>query len=715
MSKKFDSGKVGPKESAIAEKTDSLLHDRSGRASALAAGILLFFMGIGLALFVAINPMKVALFESITRHIVSARGEAGAGSQTGDRREVKYWQCPMHPTYISETEGTCGICGMDLVPKYEDKAVGTTSGERKIKYWRAPMDPTYISDKPGKSPMGMDLVPVYEDEAEEMAENVIKIDPATVQNIGVVTDIVKRGDLKVEVRTVGVLDYNDEKMFWVNTKFDGWIEKVYVNYVGQAVRKGEPLFEVYSPELVSTQEEYLSALVYREKMEASGFDDAAKRAGRLLEASRKRLRYWDITDEQISRLEEKGRITKTLKVVSPASGLVVRKMDEALEGMYAKAGMNLYKVADLSSLWLHVDLYEYQLPWIQTGQKAQIEISYYPGESFEGRVLFFYPYVDEKTRTIKACLEIPNDDGRLRPEMYATVKFSPVAAKDTVLVSDIAVLHSGKRNIVVLDRGGGRFESREVRLGLQGEGQYQVLEGLEGGEKIVTSAQFLIDSESNLREAINKMLMARRESSAAETVGVDSGPVTRDAQRGSDMKSMDEGSETKSMESGSAMKPGSETKHSDHETRPVVDEPGTIDALERMLGAYLPIWKALAGDSTSGVKENAQKLASAAGEAANRTNLPTLRARLDALRKEAEGMEAAGDLNAARESMKGVSRSLLAIFESHTVRLPSEYAVIECPMVKERWIQDTGQVSNPFFGSAMPRCGVKVGEIGGDA
>ncbi|UCD57204.1 MAG: efflux RND transporter periplasmic adaptor subunit, partial [Candidatus Hydrogenedentota bacterium] len=207
---------------------------------------------------------------------------------------------------------------------------------------------------------------------------------------------------------------------------------------------------------MSTQEEYLSALKYRNKIAGSGFPDAEARADNLLASSRSRLLYWDITDEQIRRLEEQGRTTKTLTVVSPVSGVLIEKMDQALEGMYAKAGMNLYKIADLSSLWVHVDIYEYQLPWIKAGQEAKVEISYYPGENFWGKVLFFYPYLDEKTRTVRVCLEIPNTDDKVRPEMFATVTFLPVAAEDVVLVPEMAVLHSGERDIVVVDLGGGR-------------------------------------------------------------------------------------------------------------------------------------------------------------------------------------------------------------------------------------------------------------------
>jgi hypothetical protein len=390
-------------------------------------------------------------------------------------------------------------------------------------------------------------------------------------------------------------------------------------------------------------------------------------------------------------------------------------MDEALEGMYAKAGMNLYKVADLSTLWVHVDVYEYQLPWISVGQEATVEISYYPGEEFTGNVLFFYPYLEEKTRTVKVCLEIPNTDEKLRPEMFATVTFSPVVAEDAVLVPEIAVLHSGERDVVVVDLGGGRFEPRDVKLGPQGQGQYQVLKGLEGGEQIVISSQFLIDSESNLREAINKMLMARK--GGAATDAMPEGSATKDIERGSGMKTMGIGSDTKEMEQGSktkSMQAGSGTKemqHTGHQMKPVVDEPATIEALQKVLDAYLPIWKALADDSTDGVKDNATRLSKAASEAEGKVAEDSLKTQLGALAKAASEMKTK-DLESARESMKGLSRAIVGIFESHEVKMPAKYTIIECTMVNERWIQDAEGVLNPFYGSSMLRCGAKIGDIG---
>jgi Cu(I)/Ag(I) efflux system membrane fusion protein/cobalt-zinc-cadmium efflux system membrane fusion protein len=305
---------------------------------------------------------------------------------------------------------------------------------------------------------------------------------------------------------VGTLAYNDAQITWVNTKFEGWIEKVYVNYVGEPVEKGQKLFEIYSPQLVTTQKEYLQALAYAKRMGDGNYPDIAERARSLLDSARERLAYWDITAEQIEELEKTGEPRRTLTVVSPASGLVVEKMDQALEGMYARAGMNLYKLVDLSTIWVEVDVFENQVPWLKVGQRALIELPYEPGRTYTGRVRYLYPYFNEKTRTMKVSIELANPGQKLRAEMYANVTFDVPSAKNVLVVPEESVIHSGARNIVVLDRGNGRFQVSEVTLGVNGSGLWEAKDGVEEGDRIVVSSQFLIDSESNLQEAIRKMI-----------------------------------------------------------------------------------------------------------------------------------------------------------------------------------------------------------------
>ncbi len=413
---------------------------------------------------------------------------------------------PFHWDWLGKAESEPGGAAHDATSHGGGAPSPQSRAERKVKYWRAPMDPTFISDKPGKSPMGMDLIPVYEGEGEEeLPPGAIRIDPVFVQNMGVVTEEVKRTDIPFTVRTVGTLAYNDSQTVWITTKYEGWIENVYVNYVGEPVKKGQKLFEIYSPQLVTTEKEYLQARDYSRRMEQSQYPDIARRAQSLLGSSRERLKYWDITDEQLQELEASGTLRRTLAVVSPADGLVVQKMSQALGGMYVKPGMNLYQIVDLSTIWVDVEIFENQIPWLKLGSRAVIELPHEPGRKLVGRVRYLYPFFNEKTRTMKISIELPNPGHRLRADMYANVTFDVPSAKNVVAVPDEAVIHSGTRTVVVIDRGNGTFEAKEVTLGVNGGGLWEVKEGLGEGDRIVVSAQFLIDSESNLHEAIRKM------------------------------------------------------------------------------------------------------------------------------------------------------------------------------------------------------------------
>jgi RND family efflux transporter MFP subunit len=349
-------------------------------------------------------------------------------------------------------------------------------------------------------------VPVYADEANRASGHVpiVSIDPIVVQNMNVQTVEVERRDLVRDIRTVGYLEYDQERMVTVTTKYPGWVEKVYVNYVGEPVPQGHPLFEIYSPELVQTEQELLSAKRYVQSL-AGAPDGTAARAQALLEAARQRVAFWDITPEQINRLEQSGEIFRTLQVVAPASGVIMKRMP-GLEGTATRPGMELLHIADLSNLWLTVEVFDNQLPWLDVGSPASISLSYFPGVSFRGRVRYIEPEVSETTRTIQLTLDVPNRDGRLRVGMYATVVFEPVAAANVVAVPGQAVIRTGERDLVVVALGEGRFAPREVVLGSRGNGFIEVLEGLAEGDEVVTSAQFLIDSESNLKEAVNKLL-----------------------------------------------------------------------------------------------------------------------------------------------------------------------------------------------------------------
>lgn len=377
--------------------------------------------------------------------------------------------------------------------------------ERKIAYWRAPMDPTYIRNEPGKSPMGMDLIPVYEDEASQ--DTGIRVSNAFLQNFGVRTAVAERGPVQVNTRTTGALQYNDKAIVSVNTKFEGWIETAHVNYIGEPVKRGDVLFEIYSPQLVTTQQEYLATVQYLEKLrEGGGTQDSIERAQALLEAARERLRYWDITEDQIDALHDSGKITRTLKIFSPVSGIVSEKMGDTLEGMRLTPGMSVYKIADLSKLWVEVEVYEDQIQFARLGQSAKVTIDAYPGKVWNGKIVYLNPAMNTKTRTLTAYVEIDNPDESLRPEMYANVELGIPSLSGVVRIPTEAVIHTGETSLVIVQKDTGLFEPRQVEVGSIGGGYQEIRSGLSPGEVVVTSSQFLIDSESNLREAVSEML-----------------------------------------------------------------------------------------------------------------------------------------------------------------------------------------------------------------
>jgi len=433
------------------------------------------------------------------------------------------WTCGMHPDVLKEEPGECPICGMDLVPvkaqsaepeqaqtmdMSESKPTTRSDEPRKILYWRAPMDPTFIRDKPGKSPMGMDLVPVYEGDETTSGGATVVIDPVTVQNIGVQTAVARQQMLSKVIRTVGHVDYNEESLNRINVKFSGWVEKLYVDETGQSIRKGQKLLDIYSPELVSTQQEYVLAMKNARETAGSSVELISESGSSLAEASRRRLEYWDFTEAQIEDLETTGVVKKTVTLYAPVSGYVIMKMAE--EGMRIMPGMDLYRIADLSKVWVYAHLYDEDIEWVKVGQDVTIELPYTPGKTLKGRVDYIYPYLDQKARDTKVRIVLQNPGLSMRPNMYANVELRSSLPDPVVAIPGEAILRSGTRNVVFVDRGEGKFEPRDVVLGIGGnDGLVQVLAGIKAGERVVTSAQFLLDSESRLKEAIQKMLRER--------------------------------------------------------------------------------------------------------------------------------------------------------------------------------------------------------------
>ena len=377
--------------------------------------------------------------------------------------------------------------------------------DREILYWRAPMDPTFTSDRPGRSPMGMDLVPVYASDAGSLPANTVRIDPGFVQSTGVRTEQIARRNIAQTIRTVGTLAHNDRQIAWVNTKYDGWIENVAVNYLGETVEEGQVLFDIYSPQLVTTQMEYLQAVDYAARLETSEYPAIAERARSLVSSTRARLGYWDITDQQIETLERERTPRRTMTVLSPVTGVVVEKLDQALDGMHVRAGMNLYKMADLTTIWVDVEVFEHQVEAMRVGQRARVELPYLPGRPYTGFVRYLYPHFDERTRTMTVSIELENPDLTLRAGMYANVTFDVPVARNALTVPEEAVIRGGTRDLVVIERSPGTFQVVPVTLGRYGAEVWEVLEGVEDGDTIVVSAQFLIDSESNLTAAIRNL------------------------------------------------------------------------------------------------------------------------------------------------------------------------------------------------------------------
>lgn len=441
-------------------------------------------------------------------------GHAGDehGSGAGGKAEIAKVQytCSMHPFIIRDEPGNCPICGMILTPLQSGGGSAPTSGPRRVKHWVSSMDPTYIRDAPGKDNMGMDLVPVYEDGG---LPGQITIDPVTIQNMGVRTAPVERRNISRTIRTVGVVAFDEPRQYSVNSKIEGWVEKLHVNATGQPVRKGQPLLEIYSPDLVAAQQEYLLALENSRRMAQNPYPEIAAGAGRLLEAARNRLRYWDIDEQQIAALAETGQIRKTLTLFSPNGGVVTMK--KVVEGMRVMAGEELLQIADLSRVWVNADLYEHDLPLVRVGQSATVEVPSAPDRKLQGRISFIYPYVQNESRTVQARIEFANPGLGLKPDMYANVVIETSSQGGALVVPGDAVLRSGKGATVFVALGEGRFEPRAVQTGMSdAEGFLQVLSGLKEGEKVVTSAQFLLDSESRLQEVLRKMTAPAPEAAA---------------------------------------------------------------------------------------------------------------------------------------------------------------------------------------------------------
>jgi len=546
-------------------------------------------------------------------------GKSGGGHQ--------YYTCGMHPWVIVPHPGNCPICGMKLVP----------------------LDPAKFSGE-------------------------VTIDPVVSQNIGVRVEKVQEGSESGSIRTVGTVTYDETLLGDVNVKVSGWIEKLYVDYLGAPVRRGQPLFELYSPELYAAQGEYL--LAYKAtKRAASGDGKALKRfSSELLEPARTKLELYDIGGGQIKALQARGKPKKTMTVVSPQNGVVTEK--HAFEGMNVTPGMTAFRIADLSRVWVMATLYEYQSRAIEVGQPATMTLTYLPGKKFEGKVVYIYPFLDEKTRQIKVRLEFPNPDLDLKPGMYATVVFEGTQSDRRVLVPRSSVIDTGERQVAFVALGEGRFEPRKVSMGAETEdGKVEILDGLKPGELVVVSGQFLIDSEARMREALARMMKGTpvAEATAPKAPQVESAAVAL---------------------------PDAAAK-----------------ALGTALDAYLEVGDALAKDTTANVGVSARKVAEAidalvAMPIEGNPHFWHEHPEPKVVKDKALELTAAGSLAEMRSVYASLSAELSKLL--HATGIPKAYAHklqdFHCPMYPQGategsvWIQPAGTARNPYFGSTMLTC-----------
>lgn len=429
-------------------------------------------------------------------------------SQNADQAEpqksapkILYYRNPMGLPDTSDIPKKDSM-GMDYIPVYEEDAkAALAKKQRKILYYRNPMGLPDTSAVPKLDSMGMDYIPVYEGDDEGSANGtIVKISVDKVQMLGVKTEKVGLHQLNRNVRAVGRIEPDERRVYTIAPKFEGWVEQLHVDATGDVVKPGQNLFDVYSPELISAQREYLIALQGLASMQDAA-PEAQSGMKELAQASLMRLKSWDIGDEDLGRLRASGEVKRTIAYRSPVTGIVTEKT--ALKGMRFMPGEVMYKIADLSTLWVIADVSEQESGLIKTGQAAKVKLDAFPGREFNSRVTYVYPTLNAQTRTTQVRLELANAGGLLRPGMYAQVELAGVGSKGRVVaVPDSAVIYSGRREMVLVELGEGRFEARVVRLGTHSDDYVEVTEGIASGERVVVSANFLIDAESNLKAVI---------------------------------------------------------------------------------------------------------------------------------------------------------------------------------------------------------------------
>lgn len=624
---------------------------------------------------------------------------------------TELWTCSMHPQVIQEKPGLCPICHMQLTPLKVD-AAQTTHGaateiggastpatiasgtgarsERKVKYWWDPMlSPPYISDKPGKSPMGMDLIPVYEDEA-SAGPGPVTIDPVVVQNMGVRVAMVTEAPLEKSVRLVGYLDEAEPNIRDINLRVSGWIRRLYANTEGQHVEAGDPLFDLYSPELQVAVEELIAARRAMAAVPAAGESIAAGMANDLYDASAAKLELLGLDRRQIDALAKNEKAPDAVTFTSPVMGHVTEK--PAVEGAAVHAGDKVLRIVDHGVLWLDAQVFEKDLPFVTVGQKVSAMIASRSGEPVEGEIVFIHPHVDMTTRTVLVRMSIPNPSLAFKPGMYATVRFRSRIRDRAVIVPREAIIDTGDSQIAFVAQAVGRFEPRTVKMGLAaGDGMVEVQEGLVPGEAVVTSGQFLLDTESRLREAIQKYLNQKREIAEGKALDREQAPAA-----------------TKETE-----------EHAAEPAEPKKDRPAVTAAPEELkerqtaadavVSAYLELSAALGAAEPPLAPLDPGTLVVAAHRLHGAVVGSDFEPLAVDLAKEAEALRDQ-PLDDQRELFKTLSAKVIALVDV----VPPSAAVgdtlyeMECLMAGGDWLQTTPDIANPFYASEMKECGTVV-------
>jgi len=599
---------------------------------------------------------------------------AGAAPARDAGAKVTYYTCSMHPQVMQDKPGNCPICGMKLVPVRDEASSGgegapaeASAKEREILYyWDPMMNPPYISDKPGKSPMGMDLVPVYQDQVR--AGPTVIIDPVVTQNMGIRVAKVSRGPLATKVRTVGYLRVAEPNQHDVTLKIGGYIEHLAADTEGMFIKQGQPLFELYSPELVVAEQELRAARRSLDGLPQDAADALRAEAQALVDDARSKLELWDVAPQDIEARSTSGKVAQTVTFRSPATGFISEK--NVVEGAAVAPGERLYRIVDQSTLWLDAQIYESQLPLVKLGTEALASVQGVRQGMSRGQVIFMGPEVDPQTRTITARLSFPNPDLVLKPGMYATVEMDVEVAPDAVQVPREAVIDTGKRQIAFVSLGSGRFDPRLVRTGTETvDGIIEILEGLLPGETVVTSGQFLLDTESRTREAIQKMTAERLLKPPAEATAETQPAAT---------------------ETSAAARSGT----------------GELTAeVDAVVKPYLEMAGLLASDRP--VEDSqVQALAAATKALAAKVGQGPLEPIAKGLLDNTQAMTSPG-LEDQRKQFRSFSDYVVKLVDhvAPSRALGDRLYVVHCPMYPGDWLQRDQAVRNPFYGKSMLECG----------